>query len=71
MGLDGTVPIYQIWEDQIVSFFNMFEIHWQTTRVQNLRPLAYIRAQETDGGAKNVKSVLGVPYKIEVLATLQ
>jgi hypothetical protein len=56
----------------------------QTTRVRNLRPLAYIKAQETDGGAKNVKSVLGqeplnqfrgswlgVPYKIAVLATLQ
>jgi hypothetical protein len=49
----------------------MFEINWQTTCVRNLRPLAYIRAQEPDGGAKNVKSVLGVRYKIAVLATLQ
>jgi hypothetical protein len=60
-----------IWADQIVSFCNMFEIQWQTTHVRNLRPLAYITARETDGGAKNVKSELGVPYKIAVLVTLQ
>jgi hypothetical protein len=49
----------------------MFEIHWQTRRVRNLRLLAYIRAEEANGGAKNLKNVLGVPYKIAVLATLQ
>jgi hypothetical protein len=47
------------------------QILWQTTRVRKLSPLAYIRAKETDGRAKNVKCVLGVPYKIAVLATLQ
>jgi hypothetical protein len=33
--------------------------------------LSLYEARETDGGAKNVKSVLGVPYKIAVLVTLQ
>jgi hypothetical protein len=43
----------------------MFEIHWQTTRVPNLRPLAKIRARETNGGAKNVNSVLAYLIKLQ------
>jgi hypothetical protein len=30
----------------------MFEIHWQTTCVRNLRPLAYMRPEKTAAAQK-------------------
>jgi hypothetical protein len=35
------------------------------------KALGIHESRENGGGARNVKSVLGVPYKIAVLVTLQ